>query len=384
MTLSVCCLTADPGPRVAAILKPLRLVADEIVVAADSRVGEEDLACYAGVADRLMQFDYAPPMERSLAWLYGQCRGDWILRLDGDEVVSPTFARALPRLLEARDVRQYWLPRRWLFPDEDHWLAEWPWAPDHQNRLVRNDPLLWVPGLLHSGAEPVFPARYLETPLYHLSCILLTQAERAAKLASYLATDPGLKAPGCDEEAPAFYQPEDYHRLAPRPVPEEDAAAIRGVLSAPSEPRSIPGGLPVVPRTEVDACWAERQLSPRAYKAVIEPAARHRHRTIGEHRMFHVRVRNVGDECWPGGERRPLIRVAYRWLTGDGTVVVPEGFRTVLPCPVAPGEECLVPVVVAAPEKPGRYVLEIDLVHEFVRWFGTPARVDMTVHPGPS
>jgi hypothetical protein len=362
------------------MLRPLRPVAEEIVVAADSRVGKDDLACYAGVADRLLRFEYSPPIERALPWLYGQCRGDWILRLDGDEVLPPAFIRALPRLLEARNVRQYYLPRRWLFPDEGHWLAEWPWEPDHQNRLVRNDPVLWLPGLDQSGVDPALPARYLETPVYHLSSVLLTHADRAAKVSAYLAIAPELKAPGGDEELPAFFLPEDHHRLEPLPVPEEDADAIRTVLSAPAEPRPIPDELPVAHREEVDAYWPERQLSPRAYEASIEPAVSYRHRTAGAHSIVHVRVRNGGDECWPGGQRQPLIQVAYRWLSDDGTVVVPEGIRTAFPCAVRPGEDCLVPAVVAAPETPGRYVLEIDLVHEFVRWFGAITRVEMTVH----
>jgi hypothetical protein len=37
MTLSVCCVTNDPGARVAAILSQLRPVAQEIVLAVDSR-----------------------------------------------------------------------------------------------------------------------------------------------------------------------------------------------------------------------------------------------------------------------------------------------------------------------------------------------------------
>ena len=47
MSLSVCCFTQDPGDRVHAILSLFRPVADEIVVAADSHVGEDDLAAYA-------------------------------------------------------------------------------------------------------------------------------------------------------------------------------------------------------------------------------------------------------------------------------------------------------------------------------------------------
>ena len=47
MTLSVCCLTSDPGARVAAILHQLRPVADEIIVAVaadkEERIARADI-----------------------------------------------------------------------------------------------------------------------------------------------------------------------------------------------------------------------------------------------------------------------------------------------------------------------------------------------------
>jgi hypothetical protein len=54
MTLSVCCPAGSPSPRIRALLEPLREIADEIVIAADSRLNEAALAEYAAVADKLL------------------------------------------------------------------------------------------------------------------------------------------------------------------------------------------------------------------------------------------------------------------------------------------------------------------------------------------
>jgi hypothetical protein len=110
MSLSVCLMTTDPPARVTAILEPLRQYTDEIVIAADERVDDRTLACYSALADRLFRIDFRS-YERHLSWLHAQCGGDWILRLDGDELASPAFLRRLPKMLDSRTVQQYWVLR---------------------------------------------------------------------------------------------------------------------------------------------------------------------------------------------------------------------------------------------------------------------------------
>ena len=347
------------------MLSQLRGVADEIVVAVDSRIDPDRLGHYATVADRLHRFEFAAPIERAWPWLYSQASCDWILRLDGDEVASPGLIEELPELIEEKDVIQYWLPRRWLFPDRTSWIFEWPWWPDYTNRLTRNDPLLWIPGLSHTAAEPELPARYLEAPLYHLDTVLNTLADRQAKIARYRAIDDALREPASDRYLATFFLPERYVRRQPLVVPDVDRVALDAVLDArPNGSHPAALDLPVVARDEIDRCWPERELDSAAYRATIRPLDRYRSFAPGEHRQFHVLVRNEGDEIWPGGDRHPLILAAYRWLRQDGSVLVAEGFRSALSCPLAPSDELVVAMTVAAPDQAGTFLLEIDLVHE--------------------
>src|SRR5271167_4075420 len=64
MTLSVCCVTRDPGARVAAIMRQLRPVSTEIVVAVDSRLDPQRLGRYAEVADRLLRYEFVDSAEQ--------------------------------------------------------------------------------------------------------------------------------------------------------------------------------------------------------------------------------------------------------------------------------------------------------------------------------
>ena len=194
--LSVCCATADPGAKVAEALHPLREVADEIVVAVDSKVDPEHLGVYESVADTVVRFEFAPPIERAWSWLSAQMSGDWIFRLDGDEVASPALIAALPRLIEADDVLQYWIPRREVHSDGRRWFDEWPWWPCFINRLIRNDARLHFDGLSHSGAATDLPARYVEEPFYHLLCANTSKPDRQKKVAYYAGIDQILKADG--------------------------------------------------------------------------------------------------------------------------------------------------------------------------------------------
>jgi hypothetical protein len=373
--LSVCCLTADPGPQVATLLAPLREVADEVVVAADARVPEEDLSAYASLSDRLLRFDYRQS-EAHLAWLHAQCEGDWILRIDGDEVASPALIEQLPRMIARRDVHQYMLPRRWLYPDGAHWLDELPWWPDFQVRLVRNDGQLRFSGRDHTSAEPVHPLAYAEAPLLHLDLLLTAAEQRERKALAYDRTAGDLAAPGGGTLAHRFYLPERHARRAPVPLGDAERDAALAVLEPPAV-RFVPVHAPEVePAPE----GGEGTLSAR-----IEPFESHYAMAAGERRPLFFTFANQGGATWPWDPEAGLpLKASYRWRHPNGQLLVHSGLRSSFPADIPPGSSALVAVWVQAPARPGRYRLEVDGVHEQVRWFGRPAEVWVEVSGSPS
>jgi hypothetical protein len=382
VSLSVCMISHAPAGRIAAVLEPVRALADEIVIAADARVDESTLAGYAGLADRVFRIEYQQS-ERHLAWLHAQCSGDWILRLDHDEVASRALADRLPELLASRDVQQYWFRRAWLFPDAAQVLDDPPWSVDFNNRLVRNDATLQLSALQHSGVHPLDPCEYVEEPLYHLELLVSDHASRRDKVVSYEVARPHMVAPGGGRMNEAFYLPELRESLRTVPVPDEDRATVQAVLDAtgPVEPGPT-GDVTFVPLAAMDWHREGRRIPETGYRAAIEPVGAPPVLAPGEGRQVLFRVTNQGSELWSWRpDADPSIRASYRWLHPDGAVHTPEGIRTRLSRAVKPGDRILVPLEVIAPRDPGRYVLHVDLVHEHVRWFDHPCRVEVDVRP---
>ena len=241
MSLSVCLIASAPAARVAALLEPVRELAGEIVIAADSRGDEATLAAYATLADRFFRIEYRL-YERHLPWLHAQCSGDWILRLDDDEVMSPAFLGRVPELLADREVQQYWVARPWLYPEAGSVLDDPPWSVDFNNRLVRNDGTLRFRGVQHAHADPVAPCEYIEEPVYHLELLLADTDRRRDKALRYEVANPLLTAAGGGRINEAFYLPELRPSLQTRPLPRptERRSSGSSARAGPSRRRRCP------------------------------------------------------------------------------------------------------------------------------------------------
>jgi hypothetical protein len=371
---------------VAELLGALRGAVDEIVVAADARVGATDLAYYADVADVLVRYEHAGA-NRHWPWLADQARGDWVLDLDGDELPSAALIAALPELVADRRVRQYSLPIHWPWPTPDVRLAEEPWDSCRVLRLLRNDAGLAFEARKHAMAHPDPPIRFLpdELALYHLDLLLPDRARREAKVARYDAERFGLLTPEGVPFNQAFYLPDAGDgRRATVPLPAQDAERIAGALAAPTDlSRTLdPASVPLHDRDAV-AWHAPRTVLPEdAYRATVE-LARPLPRFIAKRRdhLVWVQVENGGTARWPGSDGRdPLIRLGVAWQPVLGGQRHEVG-RALLPHALDPGQRALAPVDVCAPPLAGPAELVLDLVHEHVRWFGCALTERVEVEP---
>jgi hypothetical protein len=352
----------DPG-RLAALLQVCREAVDEIVVALDDRIDPGRAAAAVELADCVVRVPYAPPPERMLPWLYAQCSGDWILKLDDDEVPSTTLLESL-RAAADPSVTHVWFPRRWLFGSVDTYLDAAPWVPDFQLRLSVNDSrFVRFPGVLHIPIEVVGPARYVDAPIYHLEA-LRPRAEREQKARDYERERPGLRVGGLAFNH-AFYLPE-LSDAPLAPTRAEDRTLIEAVVGAPTPPAGEPPDLRHATRDEIDALWPRRQSDLTADLTVRTAPER---LESGEPAQIELALVNRGSSTI----LPRAVQIGSRW---DGAAV---GMWTALPAPVGPGGTAVIVAAVVAPAEPGEHTVELDLVHDGVRWLGAPVELRVQV-----
>ncbi|MCI0348105.1 MAG: hypothetical protein L0Z53_01660, partial [Acidobacteriales bacterium] len=93
----------------------------------------------------------------------------------------------------------------------------------------------------------------------------------------------------------------------------------------------------------------------------------------GTKQELKVRVRNTGDRLWLERERtgsKYQVALGNHWLDSAGRVLRNDDGRTTLRNDLGPGQEVDLSLVVNTPQRPGDYIIEIDMLQESVSWFG--------------
>jgi hypothetical protein len=114
-------------------------------------------------------------------------------------------------------------------------------------------------------------------------------------------------------------------------------------------------------------------LDDDAYEALLSVPDAPTKLRPGEQATVRVSVRNLSDFVWPARGQKDgkyFINVADSWLDGgDESLVNNLDGRSTLPRDLWPGESIELPLNIRAPDAPGDYLLEIDLVQEGVTFF---------------
>ena len=143
--------------------------------------------------------------------------------------------------------------------------------------------------------------------------------------------------------------------------------ARRGQRSPPPPPRPPESAFRVAWQRVVwrRMSWFDMHWTPAGVIEDLEPK---------ERVLALVTVRNAGDRIWPDAAAADparsgtyAVRLAYRWWSAAGAA--PYGARSDLREPLAPRRSATIWIPVIAPERPGDYRLQLDLVYDGIAWF---------------
>lgn len=331
-----------------------RDVVDELVAFVDERRATPGLDARLRQLDARIINTNAPEFFRAdFAAMVAACRGEWLLKIDYDEELSPEWQdRRWREILAQNEFNHFWSPRRWLTSDTSY-IASEPWWPDRQLRLFRNDPrAITFPTRLHETMQMNGEGAYLRTlAIHHHDLRLASRSARERKAAEYERQRPG-------NGLGFFYLPEDY-KVRELPVPiKSDFDPAREILRMPA----------------LDAS----QLRHVAISCAAPPKTMR----AGELTWLNTDVTNGTQHGLSSGTPFPL-NLAYHWLdAASQAVTVFDGERTALLPEIPPGETHTFQMFIVAPAVAGEYLLRIAIVQEKLRWMdeaGSPTTQDFTV-----
>lgn len=129
----------------------------------------------------------------------------------------------------------------------------------------------------------------------------------------------------------------------------------------------IPSGVYTVAGQSI--CHA---LPDSAFKARIDIKKPPSKMEVCSQMGLYANVKNISNVTWSaigdtGGKY--FIKLGNHWLDDEENVVINDDARSVLPKDIEPMDEVELYLTITAPQTPGTYILEFDMVQEAVTWF---------------
>jgi glycosyltransferase involved in cell wall biosynthesis len=173
--ISVLLPTFNCAATVRATLESVKW-ADEILVV-DSFSTDKTLDLCREYGARIIQHEYINSA-RQKNWALPQCRYEWVLQIDSDEVLPPELRAEVEAAVAAApaDVHAFRVPRR------NHVLGKWVrhggTYPDYQTRVIRRDLARWQDREVHAHIQVSGRVETLTADLIHTDVISLAKPLR--------------------------------------------------------------------------------------------------------------------------------------------------------------------------------------------------------------
>jgi len=183
--VSLCMIIKDEEKYLSRCLASVKPIVDEmIVIDTGSADRSKDIAMTFGA--RVYDYEWKNDFAEARNYAISKASGEWILILDGDEVISPLdhahfskMVKKTPRAPIAYSIttRNYnklanivgWMPNDGTYPDEEAAIG---WLPSEKVRLFYGKDQIWFEGAVHELVDPVLKRNGIEIkkcriPVHH-------------------------------------------------------------------------------------------------------------------------------------------------------------------------------------------------------------------------
>ncbi len=190
MNLSILCVTNNEPAFAYPFIMGFRKLADRLgaELVLDLNREKKDTSPFRGIADKEIETKPDTLQDLVLDMAINECSGDYILRMDNDESVSPAMADWLATG-EYTSGRLFTFPRVYFWGDTDHYLNNPGMFPDLQTRLGLKH-LMTGCNFIHAG-NPNGPGQTVMCAIEHHNLLVKDLAKRREIAALYESVSPG-------------------------------------------------------------------------------------------------------------------------------------------------------------------------------------------------
>lgn len=146
--------------------------ADEIIVV-DNESTDETVKIARQLGANVIRGKYNPMLNVNKNFGFAKAKSDWILSLDGDEVIPPELAKEIQNVASRSDAVGYWIPRKNILFGK--WIRHGIWWPDKQLRFFQRGKGTFPCQHVHEYLTVDGPTAELQTPIVHYNYETVSQ-----------------------------------------------------------------------------------------------------------------------------------------------------------------------------------------------------------------
>jgi len=185
--LSVALATFNEEKNLEQCLKGVKGLADEIVIV-DGSSSDETVKIAQNLGARVIVTTNKPIFHLNKQQAIDECRGEWILQLDADEIVTPELAEEIREIVDhpvqAELPNAFWIKRKKMFLGQ--WIKKGGQYPDPVIRFFKKEKAHLPCKSVHEQMVAEGKVGWLKNPLVHLPApsfaVYLTKDNRYSSL----------------------------------------------------------------------------------------------------------------------------------------------------------------------------------------------------------